>query len=104
MNREPGAARISGGLQNPVAAVGRDKQIVACAEVEDVTVEIDPRIASQEYDPFVLALIVPACVGLGATGDALDAQISTAQQLVEDLPGRRGWLAVEQVAVLAQAY
>ncbi len=84
-------------------SVSRDEEVIAAGQRERLTCDLKSRFTAQQQNPFVLGLIVEDWLRLAAADDALDAQVSTTQQLFEDLTGRWCWLVSEQVTALDQA-
>jgi hypothetical protein len=80
----------------------RYEQIVAAGQGNGLPGDLKERRASQQQHPLVMVLIVEDRIRFAATADALDAQISTAQQLLEDLAGGWRWPVGEQVTALDQ--
>jgi len=87
-----------------VRRVSRDEEVIASAQRDGLTGDLQSRFAAQQQDPFVLGLIVEDWLRLAAAGDALDAQVSTPQQFFEDLTSRWRWLVSKQVTALNQAW
>lgn len=83
--------------------MGRDEEVIAASQHDRPTCDLKARFTAQQQNPFVVSLIVEDWFRLAAAGDALDTQVSTTQQLFEDLAG--GWrrLVSEQVTALNQA-
>jgi len=87
-----------------VRGVSRDEEVIASAQRNGLTGDLESRFAAQQQDPFVVGLIVEGWLRRAAAGNALDAQVSALQQIFEDLTSRWRWLVSEQVTALNQAW
>lgn len=83
--------------------MSRDEEVIAAAQRDRLTRDLKACFTAQQQNPFVLGLIVENWLRLAAAGDALDAQVSTMQQLFEDLTCRWRWQVSEQVTAFDQA-
>lgn len=82
--------------------VSRDEEVIAAAHRDRLTCDLKARFTAQQQDPFVVGLIIEDGFRLAAASNALNAQVSTTQQLFEDLACRWRRQVSEQVTALNQ--
>ena len=84
-------------------SVRRNEEVVAARQRDGFALDLKAGFTAEQHDPFIMLLIVEGGPWLATARDALDTQVSTAQQFFEDLACRWRWLLSKQVAALNQA-
>jgi hypothetical protein len=101
MQGQPHGGGLGVGPLHPVAAVGRDEQIVPRGEYPGLgfILEAQPGAAAQERHPLVGVLVVPLPRrrGLARRHDALQAKISGRQENLDDFRADLGGNRVKQI-------